>query len=163
MVIGGLVLFSFILGRALIRLNVRFVIGIFLFLTGVSGIIVAFLYVVALCPNPVLKGFPSGASLFYSISMWVFAGVFIPLIIIFSEFEGRYGIEIESIREIVEWFRDPCIFRGLSNLIPLLGVLLFLCIVRVVSLCMRQKQCLGGQGSSNISGGANISVKRLYR
>lgn len=35
-------------------------------------------------------------------------------------------------------------FGGLAELIPFLGVLLFLCMVRVVVLCGQQKQCLGG-------------------
>lgn len=33
---------------------------------------------------------------------------------------------------------------GLAELMPILGILLFLCMVRVVLLCGQQKQCLGG-------------------
>lgn len=57
-----------------------------------------------------------------------------------------FGLEIRSIRETAQWLRDPRICGGLAELIPFLGFLLFLCIVRVVLLCGQQKQCLGGQG-----------------
>lgn len=51
--VGGAILFLYIFGRVVVAFRVSFVVGVFLFLTGVSGMMVAFLYVVALCPNPV--------------------------------------------------------------------------------------------------------------
>ena len=53
--VGGSILFLYISGRVLVGFAVRFIVGVFLFLTGVRGIMVAFLYVVALCPNPVFS------------------------------------------------------------------------------------------------------------
>jgi len=53
--IGACVLLLYMGVSVLVRFVIRFVAGVFLFLTGVRGMMVAFLYVVALCPNPVFK------------------------------------------------------------------------------------------------------------
>ena len=162
LLVGGLILLSYMLGRILIRFNVRFVIGIFLFLTGVRGIIVAFLYVVALCPNPVFKGFKISISYLSYLIRWVVVRSLIPGTIIFREYAVRFGLEMGRLGERTEWLRDPSIFGGLAGLIPLLGGILFLCMVRVVRLCVQQKQCLGGHDMSNSFGPSSTYLKRLY-
>nr|YP_009431957.1 NADH dehydrogenase subunit 6 [Donax variegatus]ATA66406.1 NADH dehydrogenase subunit 6 [Donax variegatus] len=144
LMIGVLVLMSYMFGSALISFNVSFVIGIFLFLTGVSGMMVAFLYVVALCPNPVFKELAVSLSYSYYIFMWFMVSLVVPGGVIYAEAKSNFGLEVGSLGEAGEWYRDLCMAGGLSNLMPLLGFVLFLCMVSVVSLCVQQKQCLGG-------------------
>nr|YP_009431970.1 NADH dehydrogenase subunit 6 [Donax vittatus]ATA66419.1 NADH dehydrogenase subunit 6 [Donax vittatus] len=162
LLVGGLILLSYMLGSMMISFNVSFVIGIFLFLTGVSGMMVAFLYVVALCPNPVFKGFKISMSYLSYLVSWVVVSSLIPGLIVFSEYTMSFGLEMESLGESVEWFRDPSMFGGLANLMPLLGGILFLCMVSVVSLCVQQKQCLGGHDMSNSLMSSSSYLKRLY-
>lgn len=142
--IGGCLLILYIMGSVVVRFGVRFLLGVFLFLTGVRGIIVAFLYVVALCPNPVfeLSGVKRRIRLGVIVIMVVLVSTPLFMVIIIS-FEGLIG-DLNNISNSFQWLQDPVIFGGLANLIPFLGVLLFLCIVRVVILCGQQKQCLGG-------------------
>jgi len=153
--VGASILFLYIIGRGIVRVGIRFVIGVFLFLTGVSGIIVAFLYVVALCPNPVFKA-EGGAGGQNGIVLGSFiCGVLGPttgLILIYS---FSFNTEAGKIGENYQWLRDPSMCGGLAELMPFLGVLLFLCMVRVVVLCGQQKQCLGGH--------SYMGVKRSYR
>nr|YP_009431944.1 NADH dehydrogenase subunit 6 [Donax trunculus]ATA66393.1 NADH dehydrogenase subunit 6 [Donax trunculus] len=161
LMVGSLILLSYMFGSLLVSFNISFVMGIFLFLTGVSGMMVAFLYVVALCPNPVFKGLSVSMSFMMYLVAWVVVGATIPALIMFSEVSFSYGLEAESLSESVECLRDPCMFGGLASLMPLLGAILFLCMVSVVSLCVQQKQCLGGH---DMLGGSQSSVtfKRLY-
>jgi len=72
--------------------------------------------------------------------------LFCPVFVLVLGRIGGFGLEIGSLGESFQWIREPCIVTGLAELMPLLGVLLFLCMVRVVRLCGQQKQCLGGQG-----------------
>ena len=144
--VGGLILFLYMVGSVLVGFRIRFVVGVFLFLTGVSGIIVAFLYVVALCPNPAFINVDRGvgyAQIFMLVGLISFVG---PLVVIVVRRSIGMGTEVEGLSESLQWIRDPCICAGLANLIPFLGFLLFLCIVSVVMLCGQQKQCLGGHG-----------------
>lgn len=79
LMVGGCVLFMYIFGRVLVSFRVSFVIGVFLFLTGVRGMMVAFLYVVALCPNPVFitsEGWSGYLSLVMTVVLVGFVGPF---------------------------------------------------------------------------------------
>nr|YP_006576417.1 NADH dehydrogenase subunit 6 [Semele scabra]AEV94311.1 NADH dehydrogenase subunit 6 [Semele scabra] len=143
--VGGVVLFSYMLGSLMVGLSVSFVMGVFLFLTGVSGMMVAFLYVVALCPNPVFSSMSGkGASygLWYFVNLLV--GCILPGVIMVKSAAHSFGLEVSVLSEGYQWGRDPFMFSGLAELMPFLGALLFLCMVSVVSLCGSQKQCLGG-------------------
>jgi hypothetical protein len=98
--VGGSILFLYIFGRVLVAFRVRFVVGVFLFLTGVRGIMVAFLYVVALCPNPVFVS--EGGGISYR-QVWVrvlIVGFVCPLIVLFGRGRLDYGVEIGSVREL---------------------------------------------------------------
>ena len=144
--VGGLVLFLYIMGRVVVGIRIRFVVGVFLFLTGVRGIMVAFLYVVALCPNPVFIGREGEIVYGYLVSIISLFSLLGPCLVIgFSRTMGL-GTEMRRLSESIQWLRDPCMSAGLAYLMPFLGLLLFLCIVRVVALCGQQKQCLGGHG-----------------
>lgn len=55
-----------------------------------------------------------------------------------------FGPESGVLEGGFQWLCDPCVNGGLADLMPFLGFLLFLCMVRVVALCGHQKQCLGG-------------------
>lgn len=152
--VGGCILLLYIIGSVVLRLDVRFVVGIFLFLTGVRGIIVAFLYVVALCPNPVFnyrnRSYRVQLLLLFIFIMVILIGLF--FVIVIRSNGLMVGVVNNSYK--FQWAYDPVIFGGLADLMPLLGLLLFLCIVRVVVLCGQQKQCLGGHRFRGI--------KRLY-
>jgi len=144
--VGGSILFLYIMGRVVVGFTVNFIIGVFLFLTGVSGMIVAFLYVVALCPNPIFKGNETRYK--YIIFVTFIITVLCPVFIMSVRARLGFDVEMSSLVESMQWLRDPYMFSGLAEIIPFLGILLFLCIVRVVVLCGQQKQCLGGQGHS---------------
>lgn len=153
--VGASILFLYIIGRGIVRVGIRFVIGVFLFLTGVSGIIVAFLYVVALCPNPVFKAEDGAGDHNGLVLGSLICGVLGPIVGLVLIYSFSFNTETGKIGENYQWFRDPTICGGLAELIPFLGVLLFLCMVRVVVLCGQQKQCLGGH--------RYMGVKRSYR
>ena len=158
--VGACVLMLYISMSVVVGFVVSFVAGVFLFLTGVRGIIVAFLYVVALCPNPVFKandniGLRSG---FFLFSVLGGGSVVITLV---GTVMG-YNVEVLTRGESLQWLRDPCMVGGLAELIPLLGVLLFLCMVSVVRLCGQQKQCLGGHGLIYGRGSLGGHTKRSY-
>lgn len=138
--------------------RVSFVVGIFLFLTGVRGMMVAFLYVVALCPNPVFSSDKVELQFLTYLLGWLFVAFIIPMRLILMMGGWRFGIECLSLSERVQWLREPSIYGGLATIMPLLGFVLFLCMVRVVCLCNEQKQCLGGQSSPNM----RRWVKREY-
>ena len=80
----------------------------------------------------------------------VFAFLFLtlvsPLALVCVRVNRGFKVEVARLADSLQWFRDPYMYRGLAELIPFLGVILFLCIIRVVLLCGQQKQCLGGQG-----------------
>nr|YP_009642880.1 NADH dehydrogenase subunit 6 [Hiatula chinensis]QCQ20444.1 NADH dehydrogenase subunit 6 [Hiatula chinensis] len=157
--IGACVLLLYMGTSVVIGLVASFVMGVFLFLTGVSGMMVAFLYVVALCPNPVFKGGVTqdgGGTMEYAL---IFAGL--PIVLFSSSVGAGFKVEMGFPSESGQWLRDPCMLGGLAELMPILGVILFLCMVSVVSLCGQQKQCLGGYGFVNGDGGA-IYTKRSY-
>jgi hypothetical protein len=100
--IGGLVLFLYMRGRALVRFRIRFVVGVFLFLTGVSGIIVAFLYVVALCPNPVFtarEGDRGYSLIFLTLFSLIFIG---PFVILIRRVRNGFGVELEALAESLQ-------------------------------------------------------------
>nr|AJC10807.1 NADH deshydrogenase subunit 6 [Macoma balthica]AJC10820.1 NADH deshydrogenase subunit 6 [Macoma balthica]AJC10833.1 NADH deshydrogenase subunit 6 [Macoma balthica]AJC10846.1 NADH deshydrogenase subunit 6 [Macoma balthica] len=152
--VGGSILFLYMFGSVLVAFSVSFVVGVFLFLTGVSGMMVAFLYVVALCPNPVFVS--EGGGISYR-QVWVsvlMVGFVCPLIVLFGSGSFDYGVEMGSVSELSQWLRDPSMCGGLAELMPMLGILLFLCMVSVVLLCGQQKQCLGGMSLS--------TTKRYY-
>ena len=89
----------FIFGRVIVGLGVSFVVGVFLFLTGVRGMMVAFLYVVALCPNPVFKA--SEYRTTYGemgLTLMLVGLVFPTMISLISLFMG-YGLEFSNICE----------------------------------------------------------------
>jgi hypothetical protein len=97
--VGGAILFLYMSGRVMVAFRVSFVAGVFLFLTGVSGIMVAFLYVVALCPNPVFIS--RGAGISYR-QVWVgviIVGFICPLAVLLIRGRISYGVEIGSLRE----------------------------------------------------------------
>ena len=121
---------------------------------------VAFLYVVALCPNPVFLSERLEIPFLKYVISWAFVRVVIPGFLLMIVRGSRFRLELLSISEEVQWLREPSMFRGLSLLIPLLGLILFLCIVRVVCLCNEQKQCLGGHGL--LREGSYTSAKREY-
>merc|ERR1711860_192456 len=132
-------------GRVIISFSIRFVVGVFLFLTGVRGIIVAFLYVVALCPNPVFVPREGEKTYGRYLFILIFLSLVLPIVVLSIRGWSGFNTEIASLNESLQWLRDPYICGGLADLIPFLGLLLFLCMVRVVILCGQQKQCLGGQ------------------
>lgn len=68
-----------------------------------------------------------------------------PLAVLLISGMSGFSLEIGSAGETAQWLRDPRMCGGLAELIPALGFLLFLCMVRVVLLCGQQKQCLGGR------------------
>ncbi len=144
--VGGLVLFLYMVGSVVVGFSVRFVVGVFLFLTGVRGMMVAFLYVVALCPNPVFTGREGEVTYNYLTFVVISLSFLGPCLIIGLRNAIGLSVEMEALSESFQWLRDPCICAGLADLMPFLGVLLFLCIIRVVALCGQQKQCLGGHG-----------------
>nr|YP_009642905.1 NADH dehydrogenase subunit 6 [Gari elongata]QCQ20469.1 NADH dehydrogenase subunit 6 [Gari elongata] len=158
--IGACVLLLYMSTSVLVGLVVSFVAGVFLFLTGVSGMMVAFLYVVALCPNPVFKGDESSVKGSALVNLMLFVGIPVGALCVWV-YRG-FGVESGYLDESIQWFRDPCLLGGLAELLPFLGVLLFLCMVSVVSLCGQQKQCLGGQGQMFGSTGAGSFTKRSY-
>lgn len=152
--VGGVILFSYMLGSVVVGVGFSFVVGVFLFLTGVSGMIVAFLYVVALCPNPVFISEDGGKGYSYIVLSVLVCSLIIPVGVLSCGYLFSFRDELGKAGENYQWFRDPRIFRGLAELMPFLGVLLFLCIVSVVVLCGQQKQCLGGH--------SYMGVKRSY-
>nr|YP_009642917.1 NADH dehydrogenase subunit 6 [Sanguinolaria ovalis]QCQ20481.1 NADH dehydrogenase subunit 6 [Sanguinolaria ovalis] len=157
--IGACVLLLYMGTSVVVGLVASFVMGVFLFLTGVSGMMVAFLYVVALCPNPVFKGGVSEVDGGVMEYILIFAGV--PITLFGLSVVAGFGVEMSFPNESGQWLRDPCMLGGLAEMMPVLGVILFLCMVSVVSLCGQQKQCLGGYGS--VAGGGGITyTKRSY-
>lgn len=152
--VGGCILMLYITGRVIVGFGVRFVIGIFLFLTGVRGIIVAFLYVVALCPNPIFDLSKSDERVRLLLIFFVGMILLIPLLFVLVMGLGDVFSKLTNVDRKFQWLRDPTMSGGLVEIMPFLGVLLFLCIVRVVVLCGYQKQCLGGHRFAG--------VKRFY-
>nr|YP_006576381.1 NADH dehydrogenase subunit 6 [Iridona iridescens]AEV94275.1 NADH dehydrogenase subunit 6 [Iridona iridescens] len=144
--VGALILFLYMVGSLMVGFSVSFVVGVFLFLTGVSGMMVAFLYVVALCPNPVFSDRDGETTYGQVVFVLSIVSVFFPLFMIFVGSSASMPVEMVSLWESVQWLRDPCMCAGLSDLMPFLGLLLFLCMVSVVMLCGQQKQSLGGHG-----------------
>nr|YP_010447198.1 NADH dehydrogenase subunit 6 [Donax dysoni]UTM92206.1 NADH dehydrogenase subunit 6 [Donax dysoni] len=161
LMIGAAVLLSYMLGSLIVMMSVSFIVGIFLFLAGVSGMMVAFLYVVALCPNPVFTGEGVSLNFFLFYMSWFMTLFFLPLFLILISNVFSFSIEIGSMAEEYQWLREPCMYNGLATLMPILGALLFLCMVSVVCLCGQQKQCLGGQNTVS-SLMQFVGVKRLY-
>ena len=90
------------MGSVLIRFRVRFVVGVFLFLTGVRGIIVAFLYVVALCPNPVFTGREGDSTYVHIIFVLLFLSFVCPITILGVRRWARFGSESGRLREGVQ-------------------------------------------------------------
>ena len=98
--VGGLILFLYIMGRVRVGVMVRFVLGLFLFLTGVRGIIVAFLYVVALCPNPVFKGgWVSRSGYGRLLARFFIVSLVTPLSVLFVRVIGRFKLEAGLLME----------------------------------------------------------------
>nr|YP_006576393.1 NADH dehydrogenase subunit 6 [Hiatula diphos]YP_009642893.1 NADH dehydrogenase subunit 6 [Hiatula acuta]AEV94287.1 NADH dehydrogenase subunit 6 [Hiatula diphos]QCQ20457.1 NADH dehydrogenase subunit 6 [Hiatula acuta] len=158
--IGACVLLLYMGTSLIVGLVASFVMGVFLFLTGVSGMMVAFLYVVALCPNPVFKSGVLEASSGMGEYFLVLVGV--PGVLLCMGVIMGFGVEMGLPGESSQWLRDPCMLGGLAELMPVLGVILFLCMVSVVSLCGQQKQCLGGYGLMSTGGGGVVQTKRSY-
>jgi len=152
--VGASILFLYIIGSGVVSVSVRFVVGVFLFLTGVSGIIVAFLYVVALCPNPVFSAEDGARDRNITLLVGSACGGLIPVVGLLIIYWFSFNTEVGRPGENYQWLRDPSICGGLAELMPFLGALLFLCMVRVVVLCGQQKQCLGGH--------SYMGVKRSY-
>nr|YP_006576441.1 NADH dehydrogenase subunit 6 [Solecurtus divaricatus]AEV94335.1 NADH dehydrogenase subunit 6 [Solecurtus divaricatus] len=157
--VGACVLLLYMVGSVVVGFVVSFVAGVFLFLTGVSGMMVAFLYVVALCPNPVFN--VGGSEGRYHLVSWGLVGVLPAAMLVCSVLCG-FGVEMGSLAESYQWMSDPCMFGGLGELMPFLGGLLFLCMVSVVSLCGQQKQCLGGSDFFGVGGVFSSQTKRVY-
>nr|AQZ26104.1 NADH dehydrogenase subunit 6 [Semelidae sp. STW-2017] len=147
--VGGGILLLYMAGSALVSLVVSFVVGIFLFLTGVSGMMVAFLYVVALCPNPIFDVSKESLSLKNFICVVILIVIFMPIIFMWFSVSNGNNPNNGVTSDNYQWLNDPSMFGGLAELMPFLGLLLFLCMVSVVVLCGRQKQCLGGHSFSN--------------
>ena len=91
----------YILGRVVVGYAVRFVIGIFLFLTGVRGIMVAFLYVVALCPNPVFTS-AGGVSYGRLVVGALAVGVVCPVCFRVFSTVFSFGMEIGEVSEFCQ-------------------------------------------------------------
>nr|QID02650.1 NADH dehydrogenase subunit 6 [Scrobicularia plana] len=152
--VGAIILLSYMIGSVVVGVGFSFVVGVFLFLTGVSGMMVAFLYVVALCPNPVFVSEDTGKGYYYMALVGSVCVLFVPLTILISSYMFSFSSELGKVGESYQWLHDPSMFSGLAELMPFLGVLLFLCMVSVVVLCGQQKQCLGGH--------SYMGVKRTY-
>ncbi len=97
--VGGSILFLYISGRVLVGFTVSFLVGIFLFLTGVRGMMVAFLYVVALCPNPVFRSEDERNNYFRLVFVLFTLVVVLPMVLLCSSVGIGFRVEVFSLVE----------------------------------------------------------------
>nr|YP_006576405.1 NADH dehydrogenase subunit 6 [Nuttallia olivacea]AEV94299.1 NADH dehydrogenase subunit 6 [Nuttallia olivacea] len=156
---GASILILYTISSVVVCFGASFVVGVFLFLTGVSGMLVAFLYAVALCPNPVFTTkvydvYPQDK--YFNVNWWQVLVMIFPLVVGLFSYMRSFYLEGGYMSHKYQWMRDPEMGGGLTELMPFMGVLLFLCVVMVAFMCSHQKQCLGGHKK-----GA-VGTKRSY-
>jgi hypothetical protein len=130
----GVLVGSYALCMARVCIVCSVVRGCVVFLVGVGGILVVFLYTASLC----------GGSMASRRAVIRFGYLALVVLLRGGVLMVRYDFESVRLCEMDSYGAEGLLMGGLTDLLPWVGALLFLCVVGVIYICRTTIGCIGG-------------------